>query len=275
MNQTTLPKNEINEIIDIFIDNKKLIVIVTSLITLLAIIYALAIQKPIYEASALIQIAKKNTFIVEDADTVREKLTTIYKIYTHPNQPLPKTSSVEKPKYSKGFLRLTAIAYKKDELTKLLNNSIIKIQQEHNLTIQSYINNQNQIIVNVKKAISITKQKIAQLTQDNINLNIKLNSLDNSQLAQIAISSVVIINNESKIIQLQRDISGQTNYLTAIELTIDTTRTFNSKLVDKVDIHPKPITPRRSIIIVVGFISGLLLAILLSFFLSFVASRRD
>ena len=275
MNQTTLPKNEINDLIDILISHKKLIAIVTLLITLIAIVYALVIQKPIYQATALIEIAKKNTFIAENSAALKERLTTIYKIYTHPNQPLPKISSVEKTKYSAGFLTLTALAYNKNELRELLIKSVRTIQEEHNLTVSAYIENQQNVVLNTQIAIVSSVKKIAQLSDENNRTTNRIKTLDNSQLAQIAISTLVVINNETKIIRVQEEEIRQRNYLNAIDLTLDSKRTFNTKLINGIDIHPKPITPRRSMIIVVGFVSGLLLSILLSFFLAFIASIRD
>ena len=123
MNTKELPKNEIDEILSTLQRYKKLSIAITTIVVAIATIYAFAIQKPIYKASALIQIAKQNTAILEEPNTLREKLVDRYHIYTHPNQPQPRIIEVNKPPYSTGFIELIATAYKKKDLTELLSSS--------------------------------------------------------------------------------------------------------------------------------------------------------
>ncbi len=275
MNQTTVERNEINEIIDLLIGYKKLIASVTIVIVLIATIYAFFIYKPIYQATALIQLAKQNTFIFEDANTLREKLINKYAIYTDPDKAFPHIASIEKPKYSTGFLEITAFSYNKSELRTILTKSVSAIQEDHNTSFQAYIKNQKNVLTQSNDIIEMMQKQISQLKINNEQLDTQLKGLDNNQLALIAIKTVTIIKNETEIIRLEEKEIRQVNFSKSLTVTLDPTRTFNTKLINGINIHPKPITPSKKIIIIVGFISGILLGLLLSFFLSFLAKRRE
>jgi len=275
MNQKRLEKNEIDAIIELLLEYKKLIAIVTVVTLFVATLYAFVIYKPIYQATALLQLAKKNTFILEEADTVREKLVSRYHIYTDPNQPLPYISNIQKPKYSTGFLEITALAYNKSELREILTKSVAQIQQEHNISIESYSTNQKSILRQSNANTESMNRQIDALKTKNQTLTNQLKELSNEQLALIAINTVTIIKNETEIIRLEEKSLRQSNYSNSLEITLNPTRTFNTKLIDGINIHPKPITPSKKIIIIVGFVSGLLLGLLLSFFLASLGKRRE
>jgi len=275
MNKTTLEKNEIDEIIELLIEYKKLIAIVTVATLFVAILYAFVIYKPIYQATALLQLAKKNTFILEEADALREKLVSKYHIYTDPNQPLPHISNIQKPKYSSGFLEITALAYNKSELKEILTKSVAQIQQEHNISIESYSLDQKSVLRQSNANIESINRQIDALKAKNETLTNQLKELNNEQLALIAINTVTIIKNETEMIRLEEVALRQSNYSNSLEITLNPTRTFNTKLIDGINIHPKPITPSKKIIIIVGFVSGLLLGLLLSFFLASLGKRRE
>lgn len=275
MNQKRLEKNEIDAIIELLLEYKKLIAIVTVVTLFVATLYAFVIYKPIYQATALLQLAKKNTFILEEADTVREKLVSRYHIYTDPNQPLPYISNIQKPKYSTGFLEITALAYNKSELREILTKSVAQIQQEHNISIESYSTNQKSILRQSNANTESMNRQIDALKTKNQTLTNQLKELSNEQLALIAINTVTIIKNETEMIRLEEVALRQSNYSNSLEITLNPTRTFNTKLIDGINIHPKPITPSKKIIIIVGFVSGLLLGLLLSFFLASLGKRRE
>jgi LPS O-antigen subunit length determinant protein (WzzB/FepE family) len=274
MNTKELPKNEIDEIIKTLLKYKKLSIAITVIVMTIATIYAFAIQKPIYKATALIQIAKQNTFILEENSALRERLISKYRIYTDPNQPLPRIIEVNKPPYSTGFLQFTATSYSKNRLKELLNSSIGEIIEEHNSSIDNYIKNQKSIISQSEDTIKMLHTQIEQLKEKNIKSNDILNGLENTQLAQIAIHSVSIIKRESDIIRLEDRVQRELNHLNALKVTLKPNRTFNTKLVNPIDIHPRPITPRKSLIVAIGFVSGVLLSILISLFLGFLDRRR-
>ena len=272
---SNIPENEIDKLLNIVREYRVMIVILTLLFTISAGVYALFVHKPIYQATALIQLGKKNTFVVEDENTLREKLIATYRIYTDPNQSLPRITDVMRPKYSKALIQLTAQGRSKESLKQLLTQKLNELQKEHNTTIATYIEGQTKRLNSTTQVIKRSKNEIKRLKEASQKDEKRLESLQDSELAQLSILTVKIVKNEAYITRLEDKIDMYQRREKEYKKTLFPKRTFHTNLVDSVDVHSKPITPSKGIIIVVGFVSGLLLALFIAIFMSLIGSRRE
>ena len=87
--------------------------------------------------------------------------------------------------------------------------------------------------------------------------------------------AVSILRNDNSILNLNSLILKQENFLVALKTTLNPNRTFTTSIRGKIDLDNRAITPSRKLIIILGFISGLFFAILLSLFLQFLRDRRE
>jgi len=272
---SNIPENEIDKLLNIVKEYRVMIVILTLLFTISAGVYALFVHKPIYQATALIQLGKENTFVVEDENTLREKLIATYRIYTDPNQPLPRITDVMRPKYSKALIQLTAQGRDKESLKQMLTQKLSELQKEHNTTITKYINDQTKRLNSTTNVIKRSKIEIQKLKEASAKDEERLQTLQDSELAQLSILTVKIVKNEAYITRLEDKIDIYAKRERDLKQTLLANRTLHTDLVDRIDVHSKPITPSKSIIIVVGFVSGLLLGVFIAIFMSLLRSRRE
>ena len=272
---SNIPENEIDKLLNIVKEYRVMIVILTLLFTISAGVYALFVHKPIYQATALIQLGKENTFVVEDENTLREKLIATYRIYTDPNQSLPRITDVMRPKYSKALIQLTAQGRDKESLKQMLTQKLSELQKEHNTTITKYINDQTKRLNSTTNVIKRSKIEIQKLKEASAKDEERLQTLQDSELAQLSILTVKIVKNEAYITRLEDKIDIYAKRERDLKQTLLANRTLHTDLVDRIDVHSKPITPSKSIIIVVGFVSGLLLGVFIAIFMSLLRSRRE
>jgi len=264
-----IPKNEIDELLNTIIYYKKLIISVIIIFVSLAYIYAFFIQKTVYNANVLIQIAQNNTHIIENEESLVQILITKYQVDNHRDKPMPFITKVIKPKYSKGVIRIYADGYDKNSISELLNQKVQELNREHNLSVEAYIKDQKEIISNVMSNIEDMKNQKDNLMSQNSEMQ---NQLDKSSNCAYAVS---ILRNDNIIIELNKNILNQKNFLVALKTTLQPHRTFNTKIKGEIYLNPKTITPSKKLIIILGLVSGLLFSILLSFFLQFLRDRRD
>ena len=270
-----IEKNEINQILNTIFKYKSLIFGITILFIILAFLYASFIQKPIYQADILLKIATTNTLLVEDENKLVQILSSRYDIDNYINNQEGYISSIIKPKYSKGVIRLFARGYYINSIKNILTQKAQKIREEHNKTVELYIKDQNQIIDNVKKDIDNMKENQKRLISQNIIFQNKLNNISKDELSLVGVYAVSMLRNDNTIIELMQQITKQHNFLIALNTTLQSHRTFNSRVSGGVHINSKTMTPSRKLIIILGFTTGLLFSILLALFLQFLRDRRE
>jgi len=263
-----IPKNEIDDILNTILNYKKLIIGIVIIFVSVASFYAFFIQKAIYKADILIQIAQNNTHIIENEESLAQILITKYQVDNNKDKPMPFISNVVKPKYSKGVIRIYADGYNKTSLDKLLKEKFMELTVEHNLSVQTYIKDQKMIILNTQKNIHDMESQRDNFLSQNNNME---SQLDKSLNCAYAIS---ILRNDNAILELNSIILKQKNFLVALNTTIKPNRTFSTKIKGEMYLNPKTITPSKKLIVILGLVSGLLFSILLAFFLQFLRDRR-
>jgi capsular polysaccharide biosynthesis protein len=273
--KSKIESNEIDEILKTIFNYKKMILGISLLFTIFASIYAIFIQKPIYQADIILELATTNTNIAIDEPTLVKVLSSKYHIYDYTKEKDTYISAIIQPKYSKGIIQLFAKGSSKKDIKTLLYTEVNKIIQEHNSTVTLYIIDQKNIINNVTKNINSMETQKSNLTSQNLVFKNRIDNIDNSELSLIGVYAVSMLRNDNTIIELNNQILKQNTLLIALKTTLQPQRTFNSKIYEDIHFKPKALTPNKRLIIVIGFITGLLLAILLSMFLQFIKNRRD
>jgi len=189
---------DLRELWATLIKRKRLILVVTSLITLLAFVYAFFIAKPVYSGSALIEVgeviennvalssqASKPTFILplDNVYDLKDIVTTAQGV------------SASVPKKATRLLNISYQARDKDKIKQKLKNTIDYIMNRHKETVKAY-----------------------KSPHSKVNM---------------------------------------------------------SKVVGEITIGEQPIKPKKKLIIVVAFITGLMLSVFLAFFLEFIQGMKQ
>jgi capsular polysaccharide biosynthesis protein len=270
-----IEKNEINQILNTIFKYKSLIFGITIIFIILAFLYASFVLKPIYQADILLKIAKTNTAIIDNEDTIVEILRSEYNFNKPQDKVNAHINSIIKPKYSKGVIRIYARGHSKENIKDILYKVIEKISKEHNSTVELYIKDQHKIIANVKQNILDIKSQKGALTSQNLSFQDKIKNINNNELALVGVYSVSMLRNDNIILELNKQIINQNNFLIALNTTLQPHRTFNTKISGGVHFKSKAITPSKKLIVILGFVTGLLFSILLALFLQFLRDRRE
>ena len=272
--ENSLPKNEIDVILQLFKHYKKMILGITFLFTLCAALYAITIHKPIYRAIALIQIGKKNNILVDTSKIFQLKFINQYKVNNVPPEPLPRISKVKIIDDRIGIIRLYAQSYNLENLEGYLKKVVKNITNEHNETIQEYIKEYNNSLTLAQTNLTQNKITLAHI-QENIKENEKkIKALTNDDQALINMYLFKMLRDDMSIEPLSRKITTYTNQVRTYTRLLSKKKTFGTHMINQVITFQKPITISKTMLVFIGSVIGLIFSLLLAFFLGFLKERQ-
>lgn len=251
-----------------------LIIGITGFVTLCAIAYAFLIVKPVYEVQAKVQLGTINGGEAEPLESIREKLTYKYDIYSpRLYKKLPILTSVDISRQDKAILTLVAVGRSNEEATKVLQDEIDRLIERESKIVKkgreafegslkqstSQLQDAQDEIEAMKKDIENYSQKIAQLKKEDVAL-----------LGSYFLEMWKLRTQIEKSEEWRATVS---NYIDHKKLQLIDTKP--PKLIEKIVTHNEPAKPRKALIVAIGFVSGLLLSLLLVLFLDFLRERRE
>ncbi|MFW2353860.1 Wzz/FepE/Etk N-terminal domain-containing protein [Aliarcobacter butzleri] len=306
-NQKYLQEDEIDlkELFKTIWSYKKFILIFTFIVTVLSIIYV-SLKTPVYEVTALVEVGSYKTesgqdIIIDNADNLSKKLTTIFidlrKNVENKDFEITKIITV---KGMKNFIEISSEASTNTQAIEGLNEVIEHIKSEHNKLLDD-VKEKNEFdlknislliknieedrLVNIEKKIELYNQNIVSLEQQMTSVTETLkniNKLDPSisalKLMEKRDISNDIILNKSNLYDLTEKkenlINIEINKLLDRKKVLETLslphNLKNSEVVGSILVNEHPIKPKKSLIVVVSFVTGFILSIFLVFFIQFV-----
>lgn len=301
-------KIELIELFKIIGKKKYFIIIFTLVVTGLALIYV-SIKTPIYQVKALVEIGsyktEKNSSIEEislgDVNQLVKKLSTVF-IDLRKNDENKKVEivSIIIPKGMNKFLEITSEGVSNELAVSSINEVLSYIQNEHKKTLDDVkeknnleikntnliiSNIENERIINIDKKIDLHEKNILALEEQMkfVNETLKnINSLDSSFAAlklmeKRDISNEITINkstlydlNETKKTLLNIDINKLLERKKLLETLSLAHNIKNSEIVGDVQTDEDPIKPKKVLLVVVVFVTGLIFSIFIVSFLQFI-----
>ena len=310
-NQKYLQDDEIDlkELFKTIWSYKKFILIFTFIVTVLSIIYV-SLKTPVYEVTALVEVGSYKTesgqdIIIDNADNLSKKLTTIFidlrKNVENKDFEITKIVTV---KGMKNFIEISSEASTNTQAIEGLNEVIEHIKSEHNKLLDD-VKEKNEFdlknislliknieedrLVNIEKKIELYNQNIVSLEQQMTSVTETLkniNKLDPSisalKLMEKRDISNAIILNKSNLYDLIEEkenlINIEINKLLDRKKILETLslphNLKNSEVVGSILVNEHPIKPKKSLIVVVSFVTGFILSIFLVFFIEFIRTLK-
>ncbi|MCT7650790.1 Wzz/FepE/Etk N-terminal domain-containing protein [Aliarcobacter butzleri] len=310
-NQKYLQEDEIDlkELFKTIWSYKKFILIFTFIVTVLSIIYV-SLKTPVYEVTALVEVGSYKTesgqdIIIDNADNLSKKLTTIFidlrKNVENKDFEITKIITV---KGMKNFIEISSEASTNTQAIEGLNEVIEHIKSEHNKLLDD-VKEKNEFdlknislliknieedkLVNIEKKIELYNQNIVSLEQQMTSVTETLkniNKLDPSisalKLMEKRDISNDIILNKSNLYDLTEKkenlINIEINKLLDRKKILETLslphNLKNSEVVGSILVNEHPIKPKKSLIVVVSFVTGFILSIFLVFFIEFIRTLK-
>lgn len=310
-NQKYLQDDEIDlkELFKTIWSYKKFILIFTFIVTVLSIIYV-SLKTPVYEVTALVEVGSYKTesgqdIIIDNADNLSKKLTTIFidlrKNVENKDFEITKIVTV---KGMKNFIEISSEASSNTQAIEGLNEVIEHIKSEHTKLLDD-VKEKNEFqlknislliknieddqLVNIEKKIELYNQNIVSLEQQMTSVTETLkniNKLDPSisalKLMEKRDISNAIISNKSNLYDLiekkENLVNVEINKLLDRKKILETLslphNLKNSEVVGSILVNEYPIKPKKSLIVVVSFVTGFILSIFLVFFVQFINNMR-
>jgi len=279
MEQTT--NNTQNNVIDLkelfFVlkRRKKLIFLITTLITILAIVYAFFIAKPVYAVKSMIEVGIIDNKPIDNINTIQQKLSYVYKVNTKGiKRELPLVKSISTAKKSDNILSITIHGNNNEEAVTYIQTVINKIETQYKEKTNAYINNQKELIKLVQEDIKETSIDLIQMKKELATYSQKIVSLKREDAALAGIYALQIGQKQIQLQNIKKYISALKSKEQELKLSITPLMMKPTHIIGEIEILEKPIKPKKILIVVVAFITSLILAVFLAFFLEFITAIK-
>ena len=304
---------DLRELFKTILKNKVKITIITLVITAMAVIYVF-VKTPIYGATALVEIGNYKTSnnngteraLLDNGSELVKKLNVLFIDMYKNQEDLPsEILSIKLPKKQKNFIEIKAEGISNKEVVDNINKVYNYIRKKHQMVLDDVKAKREFEISNLTKRIETTKTKEIPLLDSKIDLQKTALLNYKQELAKIDKNMKKIENTNPSLAALKlmekRNISGFILKLSSTLLDMKNKRDMieivklpelseklnilktmllphnykNSEIVGEIITDEDPIKPKKILIVVVAFITGLILSIFLVFFLEFIKGFKE
>lgn len=317
MNEVVHTKQEdeidLRELFKTIMQYKKFIVVMTTSITLLAVVYSF-LKTPIYEAKALIEIGdykadnnnNNNKILLDSSSQLEKKLTTIFidMVKDEKNKQF-EINSIIIPKGLTNFLEIKSEGVSNKRAQEGIEKIVFHIQQEHqkilddvkqrrefelkniNMQIQDI---QDKTVSLLDKKIELQKKNLEDLRSQLASINENLKNLQslNPSLAALKLMekrdiSNAIINVTTQLFDME---SQRNELLTTTIYKLQESKKLletlllphnykNTLVVGQIIQHDQPVKPKKTLIVLVACVTGFILSIFIVFLLQMFRSPKN
>lgn len=294
-------------------DKRKFIAVFTMVVTVLSVAYALS-QTPIYEARALLEIgnyksyvdsSNSNRIMLDNSSQLEKKLNVLFIDSQKNIQKNAWINSIAVPKKTDVFLEINAEAKSNELATKEIHSVIEYVQKEHQkilddvkrqrelevnnieLKINNILNNEMKLL---DEKIELLNENISSYQDQLVLINDNFEKIKDSNPSLAALRLI----EKRDLANSINDINFQLMEMRDKKETLKTTvinelrekkvlvaslllphNYKNSEIVGKILTNESPIKPKKSLIVVVAFVTGFILSIFLVFFMQFIAGFKE
>ena len=301
---------DLRQLMCILLASKKLIVVTTVIITLLAGIYAFT-KTPIYEANALVEIGNYKLHNNDKAslysapDLVKKLNILFIDVFKNEKDRDYQISGISTPNNANNFIEIKAQAISNEIASRGLTKVVSYIQTKHQVILDDVRNRRELEINNINTKINNIKNKEMVLLSNKIELqtanledyksqlmraNVIIRDIENTNPALTALKLMEKRDLSAFIADLSLRLMDMRNRKDKLETTaindlIEQRALLesmlmphnykNSEVVGKIITSDYPIKPKKKLIVAVAFIAGLMLSIFLVFIMSTFRREED
>ena len=249
---------------------KRLIWLITGVVTLAALAYVLLVR-PVYEVKGVVELAQIDKKAVQNANDLKQKLSFIYGVNAKgKKREYPFVQAITLPKKSKNLLVVTARGYNNASAKEKLESVIEYLQKVQNREIDIYIQTQKKRLALTVGDLKRNQQLVPKIEEDLKNYQQKLLSISKQSAALAGIYSIEIGKKQSELNSIINKIYALKNTVNNIELSMSPLKIHKTVVIGSIEELDKPVKPKKKLIVIVAFITGLMLSIFLAFFLEFI-----
>jgi uncharacterized protein involved in exopolysaccharide biosynthesis len=267
---------DLHELFDIIKKRKKLVFFVTGAITALAFVYAFFIATPIYSVRSMIELGQIRQKPIDSVSSVKERLSYQYKVNSKGmNKSLPYVNAITIPKNSETIFTLDIYGHNNEEATKYLETVVSDIKSQYNQKMESYVDRQKTRIAQIDQDINATSHTLQKMERELTDYDKRILTLQKEDAALAGIYAMQIIQKQTQLISLQDHLSELKNTKQDLLLSLSPLNMTPTNMLGEPEVRQSPVKPKKKLIVVVAFITGLMLSIFLVFFLEFLAKGKE
>lgn len=254
-------------------EGKKTIFLVTSLFLVFTIVYIFTVR-PVYEVRAMVEVGKINDKPLGNVNDVKEKLSYLYGLKSKKVLDLPRAKAINITKKSKNTFSVVVEGYDNNTSIAFINKMIQKIEQEYAEKTNEYINTQKGLIELAQKDIKNAENSLNKVENTLRDYNHKIINIKSEDAALAGIYTMQISQNQTLKQALQKEISALKTKVYRLQLSISPLKIKKTDIVGSVDVLDRPVKPKKVLILIVSFITGLMFSVFLVFFFSFLREGK-
>ena len=271
---------DLKELFAIVSKKKKLIYSTTAFVTLLAIIYAYMLAKPIYQVQAMVETGKiyagtKYESTLDDIVDLKQKLEYLYGTKSKKKRSYPRVKSFTVAKNSKSIFSIAVEGYSNEEAIAYIDKIIQKIETNYAKKVSTYISTQKELISLTQLDITDTTENLLNTQKTLAGYNQKIMNLSTQDAALAGIYTIQISQNQTRLQETQSLLSKLKAKESTMKLAISPLRIKPTHIVGKVEVLKRPIKPKKLLIVIIAFITSLMFSVFLVFFLAFLSALKD
>jgi len=269
-------KIDLRELWQVLTKRKTTLLVVTGIITALAIVYVL-VTKPTYAVKSVIELAQINNKNIHNTYDIKQKLDFTYEVGLKGKKlELPIIESISIPKKTESLLVVKAHGYDNESATNKIKELITTLKALQNSEITNYVSLQTNRIILIQEDINTTEQSIQNMIDKVALYENRLFDIEKKDAALAGIYAIELGKMQAEINIMRKNRSALNAEKNELIFSISPTNITSTKIVGKIEVLDKPIKPKKTLIVVVAFITGLMLSIFLVFFLEFIqGSKRE
>lgn len=270
---------DLKDVWKIVIKRKYYIVLITLGVTFLAIFYAYT-KKPTYEAKALFEVGYYSSGY-GSANTLLENPSILVKrieVEHINNRSEKEEATLEQvfiPKGSNNIIELVTHASSNDEAVQKIIMIEQEIKERHQVLLDSYLSFMRQKMENIqtqRDELVVEKNLLNELIIEKAK---SIDKIAQNNPAVAAIYSIDLNSKSSELTLLKSKIYALNAQLTEFSNSVLTNNIKPTMMIGNITMNKYPIKPKKSIIVVVAFISGFILSLFSIFLIEFLSKKND
>lgn len=311
-NYSNIQEDEIDlrELFKTLMKRKKFIMLFTAVVTVAALIYAYTAPK-VYEAVAIVKIgeyklANNTKVVIADASELSKELEILFiDILKNEKERDAEIENISLLKQQKNFLEISALGSSNEAITCEVKKVIDYIQIHHKKKLDDVLRLNETNVKQLEGKLELLKnktlpsieEKIERYKDDikiyetnfiNVQDNLQKIKIKNPTLAALQISEQRYLadmliklkdsleefqsqKNEIEVVQIEK----LKEELNALNILMKPYNYKNTEVVGKIMTNDYAIKPKKKLIVVVAFITGLILSIFLVFFIEFIRNESS
>ena len=270
---------DLKDVWKIVIKRKYYIVLITLGVTFLAIFYAYT-KKPTYEAKALFEVGyyssgygSGNTLL--ENPSILVKRIEVEHINNRSEKEEATLEQVFIPIGSNNIIELVTHASSNDEAVQKIIMIEQEIKERHQALLDAYLSFMRQKMENIqtqRDELVVEKNLLNELI---IEKTKSIDKIAQNNPAVAAIYSIDLNSKSSELALLKSKIYALNAQLTEFSNSVLANNIKPTMMIGNITMNKYPIKPKKSIIVVVAFISGFILSLFSIFLIEFLSKKND